>query len=323
MLANACQNNAKIIETFFYLNLIDFDNGEFSLFVLTAGLHGCFVWRWPLPCLPSSLSNDMFPTSFSHIKFLFDNSFFKQPPQPQLDHDADRWVMPHKKEHHAYLCRFMEFQHGFSVEFDSRGQFAAFTRRELLDVWPIDIQRFMGLISFGDPDCSVHAPANHRPINCRSSALEAAKRALSHYMPHRAAPWCNNQGNPARSAPVNDVVKEAKKFEVRGEGSPSKAKRAVRPNEFARAVRILWSLPSFDCQHKHPMACLWQHALIGRLDDAAHFEVKDPAGHPNFDFALRTNVRWSKNVMEERQCPPQASSCMCPLCLLLVVLTSI
>mgnify|MGYP000355231538 CR=1 FL=1 len=171
----------------------------------------------------------------------------------------------------------------------------------------------MAFCTFGDPDCDV--TDGHRPTHCRSSTLEATKRALSYYMPHRTAPWCNNQGNPTHSAPVNDIIKEVKKFEVRGEGSPSKAKRAVRPNKFSHAIRLLRSLPSFDCKYKHPMVCLWQHYLIGRLDDAAHFEVKDPAGHPNFDFALRTNVRWSKNVMEERQCPPQVSSCICPLCL--------
>jgi len=229
--------------------------------------------------------------------------------------------MPHKKEYHAYLCRFMEFQHGFSVEFDSRGRTTSFTRRELLDIRPNDIQRFMAFCAFGDPDYDV--TAGHRPTNCRSSTLEATKRALSYYMPHRTVPWCNNQGNPTRSTPVNDVIKEVKKFEARGEGSPSKAKRAVRPNEFSHAIRLLRSLPSFDCKHKHPMACLWQHSLKCRLDDAAHFEVTDPAGHPNFDFALRTNVRWPKNVMEERQCPPQVSPCMSLLHLSLVVLMSI
>jgi len=164
----------------------------------------------------------------------------------------------------------------------------------------------MAFCAFGDPDCDV--AAGHRPTHCRSSALEATKRALSCGVPHRAVPWCNNQDNPTCSAPVNDIVKEVKKVEVRGEGSPSKAKRAVRPNEFAHAIRLLRSLPSFACKCKHPIACLWQHCLIGRLDDAACFEVKDPVGHPNFDFALRTNVRWSKNAMEERQCPPPSKS---------------
>ena len=255
-------------------------------------------------------------------KFFFDNSFSIQADHDDANDDTG-WVMPHKKACHPCVCRLVEFLCGYSVEFNSSGQTATFTREQLLSIRPADMKRFMGLLACNDPDHNIHPPCNHRPTHCRSSALEAAKKGVSCCMPHRTVPWCNNQGNPTRSGPVNDIVKEVKKFEVRGEGCPSHAKRAVRPNEFAHAVRILRSPPSFDCQHKCPMACLWQHCLIGRLDDAAHFEAKDPAGHPNFDFALRTNVRWSKNVMEERQCPPQASSCASLLCLSLVVLTSI
>jgi len=48
-----------------------------------------------------------------------------------------------------------------------------------------------------------------------------------------------------------------------------------------------------------------QHHLIGRLDDAANFEINDPTSHPGFNFALQTKVRWSKNGMEERDCPAQ------------------
>jgi hypothetical protein len=45
--------------------------------------------------------------------------------------------------------------------------------------------------------------------------------------------------------------------------------------------------------------------LIGRVDDVANFKIADPHGHGDYYFALKTRVRWSKNVMEERQCPPQ------------------
>ena len=200
----------------------------------------------------------------------------------------------------------MEFQCGFSVAFDSsraNGRSTTFSRDELLSIRPNDIKRFMAFCAFGDPDCDV--AAGHHPTHCRSATLEATKHALSYYMPHRMAPWCNNQGNPARSAPVNDIVKEVKKFEVRSEGRPSKAKRAVRPNEFRKAINLLQSHSSFDLKYRYPMVCLWQHHLIGRLDDAANFEINDPTSHPGFNFALQTKVRWSKNVMEERDCPAQ------------------
>jgi len=173
---------------------------------------------------------------------------------------------------------------------------------------PSDIKHFFGLMAYNDPDYNIYSQANHQPKCCRSTTLETAKKAISYYIPHWTVPWCNNQGNPTRSGPVNDIIKEVKKFEVRGEDCPSHAKHAVRPNKFRKSLRLLSGQPGFDCKHKCPMVCLWQHALIGRLDYTAHFEVNDPAGHPTINGTLKTKVRWSKNVMEERQCPPQVSA---------------
>ena len=61
----------------------------------------------------------------------------------------------------------------------------------------------------------------------------------------------------------------------------------------------------FNHKYKYPMMALWQYHLIGRVDDVANFKTADPRGHGDYDFCLKTRVRWSKNVMEERQCPPQ------------------
>jgi hypothetical protein len=58
-------------------------------------------------------------------------------------------------------------------------------------------------------------------------------------------------------------------------------------------------------RRKYPMMALWQYHLIGRVDDVLNFKVVDPRGHGDYDLALKTRVRWSKNMMEERQCPPQ------------------
>jgi len=156
----------------------------------------------------------------------------------------------------------------------------------------------MAFCAFGDSDYDV--TAGHSPTHCGSTTLEATKRALSYYMPHRMAPWCNNQGNPTCSAPVNDIIKEVKKFEVCSKGRPSKAKRAVRPNEFHKAINLLQSHSSFDLKYRYPMVCLWQHQVIGRLGNAANFEINNSTSHPGFNFALQTKVCWSKNVIEER-----------------------
>jgi len=45
--------------------------------------------------------------------------------------------------------------------------------------------------------------------------------------------------------------------------------------------------------------------MIGRGDDVHHMKTKSLHVHPKFDFALETSMSWSKNVLEERDCPPQ------------------
>ena len=212
--------------------------------------------------------------------------------------------MPFKRVYHPKLCRFMEFLHAQPPEtYDIHT--ATFTREQLLEIEPVDIKRFFGLLAYNDPDYNVFPPALHRPTYCRSSSLETYKKGLSYYMPHRTVPYVNGVGNPTRSAEVNDVINEIKKFEARGEGCGSSAKRPIREAEFRKQLELLRAQPTFDCKCKHPALLTWQCHLIGRLDDCANFEMSDPRGHPEFDFACKTKVKWSKNVMEERRCPDQ------------------
>jgi hypothetical protein len=49
-----------------------------------------------------------------------------------------------------------------------------------------------------------------------------------------------------------------------------------------------------------------QFHLIARMDDVCNLESSDLREHETFGaFALQTQVAWSKNVIEERDCPPQ------------------
>lgn len=146
-----------------------------------------------------------------------------------------------------------------------------------------------------------------RPTHGRSGSLRCAKRPLSFFMPHRTVPWCQRKGNPTESALVNDMIKEAKKFKVRGEGAPSHAKRPLKQDEFRKTIDLFRAQPDFKHKRKCPMMAVWQCNLIERVDDVANFKVNDPRGHGDCDFALKTKVRWSKNIMEERQCLPQIS----------------
>jgi len=212
--------------------------------------------------------------------------------------------MPFKRVYHPKLCRFMEFLHVQPPDiYDIHT--ATFTREQLLEIEPVDIKRFFGLLAYNDPNYNVFPPALHRPTYCRSTSLETYKKGLSYHMPHRTVPYVNGVGNPTRSAKVNDIINEIKKFEVRGEGCGSSTKRPIREAKFRKQLELLRAQPTFDCKYKYPALLTWQHHLIGRLDDCANFEMSDPMGHPEFDFACKTKVKWSKNVMEERPCPDQ------------------
>ena len=116
----------------------------------------------------------------------------------------------------------MSFFHG-GVDYPANTRF---TREELLELGPLDIQRWLANKAFGDPDYDVHR--GDRPGFARSSSLEFSKKAISFFMPYRLTPWVDGSGNPTRSAIVNNLLREVRQFEVRGEadststtGSPS------------------------------------------------------------------------------------------------------
>jgi hypothetical protein len=62
-------------------------------------------------------------------------------------------------------------------------------------------------------------------------------------MPNKQMPWDVrfNSGNPTRSIPVNDVIKDVKKAEVQKQGRPLQAKRVLKRNEYHRTMHILES----------------------------------------------------------------------------------
>lgn len=213
--------------------------------------------------------------------------------------NGDGWTYPRKPVYQPYIVDFFSFYTG-GEEFDSK---YVFSREQILQIQPNDVRRWMANAAYNDPDYNVDS--GDRPVYCRASNLEQMKKALSYFMVYRAAPWVNGQGNPTRSTVVNDLIKEVKKFEVRGEGADGNAKRPLKQIEFLKTHELLRQQEDFNHAYKYPMMGLWQYTLIGRVDDVCNFVVNDPRGNPDFDFALKTRVRWSKNVMEERTCPPQ------------------
>jgi hypothetical protein len=205
-----------------------------------------------------------------------------------------------KKDYHGYVVQFMSWL--FEDDFPSS---RLFTPSEFKNVTPLNVVHWMKYKTYGNQ----YPGPNDRPLYWRSNTLYQAKKALSHYMPQSHAPWnpLTNppSGNPTKSKEVNDLIKEVKKAEVRKIGKESQATRALKTPEFRLSQVILQRHEDFDHRYRYTSMMRHQFHLICRADDVSNFETADVRAHPRFDYCLEQRVQWSKNVMEERDCPPQ------------------
>lgn len=205
------------------------------------------------------------------------------------------------KHYQGYIVGFMSYHHGLRYD-----KTTIFSPADLGAVVPDDIHRWMCFKTFGRPE----PLPDDRPVLWRSSTLEVAKKALSWYMPNRIAAWdsINNVGNPTKSSEVNNLLKFVKKAEVRRIGRASSTKRALTQEEFRLVLRIFFEKGDFQYRYRYCCMLKYQYHLIARCDDLGNFRTEDLHGHndPRFShFALQTKVHWSKNVLEERDCPDQ------------------
>ena len=104
---------------------------------------------------------------------------------------------------------------------------------------------------------------------------------------------------------VNALIKVVQKMEVRKQGKPSQAVRALTIEEIKFVMQMLREDSSLPKKIAVPALCAFQFHIIGRIDDSCRFVMKELYAHDSFDFALRGRLCWSKNVMEERDAPIQ------------------
>ena len=153
-----------------------------------------------------------------------------------------------------------------------------------------------------------------RPKECRSSTLVSYKKGLSHFMPRQMSPWdpVNQFGNPTRSEALNAVISKVKKFEVRKQGVETSARRPLEYKEYENILRLIkqkaMKSKKLEDQRKYfktsaLLSVQWH--MISRIDDMCHLRYNDFSNHLDFPFTLRLQLRWSKNIIEERACPHQ------------------
>lgn len=193
----------------------------------------------------------------------------------------------------------MEFRDGTEY-----GKGFAFSQRQLLSIHPRDIVRWMCRDAYGNPNPG----PNDRPTHRRSSGLAFAKKVVSYFMPNKNMHWNveSKAGNPTKSVAMNDFIKQVKKLEVRKRGKASNAKRDMKRQEWRLMMRLLEKDNDFHCRQRVPCMAKLQFHIIARGDDISNIETSDLREHEMYgDFSLQTKVSWSKNVLEERDCPDQ------------------
>lgn len=203
-----------------------------------------------------------------------------------------------------YLSAFMAWKDGLDQPYPVTVEFA---EERLLSITPNDISRYFKVKAYGKED---PGPEDH-PTECRSSTLQQIKKALSFFMPNQQA-WVVQMavGNPTKAKEVNQVIASVKRAEVRKLGKPSNAKRDLRMPEYRKTVELLTDTQNnvnyFDCASRLTAMLKLQFHIIARTDDICNLETADLKSHDKFsNTCLQLKVSWSKNVMEERQCPDQ------------------
>ena len=214
----------------------------------------------------------------------------------------------YNKDYHRYLVKFMSFKD--NIQYDKKHNF---DDAQLEDWKPGEIFEWMRQSTLKDVQVS-EVDKQTTKFYLRSSTLAVMKKALSWYfVGDRDSQWVTrlSTGNPTKSNPVNGFIRFIKKCEVRkfNHRKMSKAASPLTMTMFRAALRILeGDQENYNNYYRYTAMLKFQYYLIGRSDDLGNFETLDLKSHSNPLFsqvALMTKVHWSKNVMDERECPDQ------------------
>ena len=198
----------------------------------------------------------------------------------------------------ACWTRFMRHRQGIP-----HSPTATFDETTVLSVTPEDICRFFNSLAYGKEEPTV----GDHPTSARSSTLEFYKKAISSFMPRRMLPWddVRREGNPTRSVHVNTLIKTMKKFEVRQQGVKSAARRPLEYDEFVSLLSFLRQDDDVMRRQRLVAVLVTQWQLIGRIDDMMKMKYNNLAHNIQHNFTVFAQLRWSKNITEEREAPQQ------------------
>ena len=190
------------------------------------------------------------------------------------------------------LCKLMGFIDGTNYPYRTT---PPFTQARLAAITPEQIVNYFCFRTYG----KVEVTSEDVPLHWRLDSAQYHKKAISSFMPNHGE-WnvTSNSGNPTRARIMLAFLARLQKHQTRRQGRPPQAKREMKVAEFKLAANMIQDSRWRNCM------TLQMH-LIGRGDDIHEMKTKNIHIHPTYDFCGETTVNWSKNVTEERDCPPQ------------------
>ena len=203
----------------------------------------------------------------------------------------------HRSDYKSELKRFLRFRFGLPPD--------EVDEEMMIQISDADVAKYMNHLAFGTEDPG----EGDLPTKCRSNTLKGVKRMLSAFMPRKNVTWddVTKQGNPTRSVAVNDVITAVIRFEVRRQGVPSQSRRELEYTEYLQLLEMVRISPHFSDEQRYKVSAVitLQWHLIGRIDDMMKLKLVDVFGSNQFPFLLMSQLRWSKNIREEREAPKQ------------------
>ena len=128
-------------------------------------------------------------------------------------------------------------------------------------------------------------------------------------MVRRSRKWdvIRKEGNPTTADEVNALLAKIKKHEVRRQGVESQARRPLEFAEFLNILKIARTELRCPVVHLYRLSSILtlQWHMIGRIDDMMKLQFRNFSVNPHHSFTFFCQMRWSKNVSEERDAPNQ------------------
>ena len=180
-----------------------------------------------------------------------------------------------------------------------------FSREELLTIHADHVYRHFKDRVYGDPDAD---ECSTPPLHFRLHSVLAWERNISYFMPNNRQQWndARQEGNPTRSLQLSRLIKAIRRFQTQRHGVASSVRRPLTTGEYEQVMEAYWRAGNRELGLCGAALTSFQLSMIGRLDDCSKFRLPELLSYAAYpDWCITGKLNWSKNVVDERDCPHQ------------------